>query len=380
MKRRQLGTGRVYRRKSRRTGKELPTWWLEYYVDGVQRRESSGTTDHKEAARLLKQRNGEVARGEIKPLALERLTVHDLLQLLMRDYQDKGRRVPAGHIEGLDAEFGRVLAKDLRRDRLDDAVRRWRREGITWPGRDPDRVRPVQNGTCNRYMATLRRAFSLAKEKLHVAYPLTFPHLPETARGQYIPPGDFEAIVNQLRSEVVRDLCRFAYLTGVRQGQLRATELANVDAERWVITWRPDQTKNGEPHVVPLVGEALDIVQRRWRSRRLDCRYLFHEDGRPIGKSLLRSAMQRACKAAGLPYGRKGGYVFHSTRNSAVTNLNGAGVPDTVAMTISGHRTANVFRRYSIRQESVQKKALEQMTDYLSTIAPTGSKVAKLPR
>jgi hypothetical protein len=55
-------------------------------------------------------------------------------------------------------------------------------------------------------------------------------------------------------------------------------------------------------------------------------------------------------------------------------------VPDTVAMTISGHRTANVFRRYSIRQESVQKRALEQMTDYLNSIAPTASKVAKLPR
>jgi hypothetical protein len=63
-------------------------------------------------------------------------------------------------------------------------------------------------------------------------------------------------------------------------------------------------------------------VQRRWRNRRLDCRFLFHEDGQPIGLSLLRSAMQRACKAAGLTYGRQGGYVFHSTRKSAVTNLN----------------------------------------------------------
>lgn len=72
-----------------------------------------------------------------------------------------------------------------------------------------------------------------------------------------------------------------------------------------------------------------------------------------------------------MPSGWKaGGYVFHNTRHSAVTNLNGAGVPDTVAITITGHKTLGVFKRYGIRQESVQRAALEKVGAYVANLMP----------
>ena len=37
--------GRIFQRTSRHTGALLPTWWIAYYVDGKQRRESAHTTD-----------------------------------------------------------------------------------------------------------------------------------------------------------------------------------------------------------------------------------------------------------------------------------------------------------------------------------------------
>jgi integrase len=80
----------------------------------------------------------------------------------------------------------------------------------------------------------------------------------------------------------------------------------------------------------------------------------------------LQSEWGAACAAAGEPSGRKGGgYVFHNTRHSAVTNMTGAGVPDSVAATISGHRSLNVFKRYGIRQESVQRSAMEKVESYV---------------
>jgi integrase len=57
--------------------------------------------------------------------------------------------------------------------------------------------------------------------------------------------------------------------------------------------------------------------------------------------------------------------VFHNTRHSAVTNLAAAGVPDSVATTISGHRSLAVFKRYGIRRESVQRAAMDQVEGYL---------------
>jgi hypothetical protein len=42
----------------------------------------------------------------------------------------------------------------------------------------------------------------------------------------------------------------------------------------------------------------------------------------------------------------------------------GAGVPQTVAITISGHKTDSMFRRYSITAEDDQRAALHRRADY----------------
>jgi hypothetical protein len=49
-----------------------------------------------------------------------------------------------------------------------------------------------------------------------------------------------------------------------------------------------------------------------------------------------------------------------------VTNFVAASVPETVAMTISDHADANVFRRYNVRRDDVQADALAQQENYLS--------------
>jgi integrase len=115
---------------------------------------------------------------------------------------------------------------------------------------------------------------------------------------------------------------------------------------------------------VKLVGEALAIVQRAWANRLPDCDYLFHVNGKPLGPML--SELRRTCEALGIPYGRGNGIVFHDTRHSAVTNLVGAGVPEVVAMTVTGHADRSVFQRYNVRRDDVQADALAAQEQYLA--------------
>src|SRR5215813_15606516 len=62
---------------------------------------------------------------------------------------------------------------------------------------------------------------------------------------------------------------------------------------------------------------------------------------------------------AGFRVGRKhGGFVFHNTRHTAVTNLVNAGTPAHEAMNVSGHRTRSAFDRYSIRVDERTRAAL----------------------
>src|SRR5262249_52880937 len=144
--------------------------------------------------------------------------------------------------------------------------------------------------------------------------------------------------------------------------------------------------ENGE--VLPLAGRPLELVAALYAARQLRCRYVFHgpDCGQRAPSAVygcvgdFKKAWTAACVAAGFPVGRKhGGFVFHNTRHTAVTNLVNAGVPAHEAMAVSGHRTRSVFDRYSLTLKAQTRAALERVSAYTEA-APAPATVQPLRR
>ena len=127
-----------------------------------------------------------------------------------------------------------------------------------------------------------------------------------------------------------------------------------VNLKLGVIELSAEDTKTEEPRTVFLTSRVREALEAQPRHIKSDWVFI-NPDTEEAWKDI-RKVFRRACKAVKLT-----GVWFHDLRRSFVTNARRRGVPESVVMRMSGHRTRAVFDRYNIVEEDDLRDAVKRI-------------------
>ncbi len=343
-KRRSRGEGSLIQRKGCRF------WYAQYYDhSGKPVRVSTKTAVKQEAFDFLRREMSKRDEGVSSITDLKKVTYGTLRAGLLANYVEKGNKSLHTYADGsegipsvkpLDKFFGfgsgsqGVSVLHITTDKAREFAQQRQAEGMG-------------NAIINRSLAALRRMMRLAHEEGKIrAVPVIRLLKEPPARKGFVLLDKFKQLVGALPSNL-HPLITFLYYCGGRKGEAFQIEWSQVDLKKRTIRLEEDQTKGAEARYAPLPAALVKMLEE-----------IEPKEGKVFDSTNLTKEWRKACVTAGLgriievpgkPYDPQyEGLMVHDLRRSAISNLVNAGVPERVAMKISGHKTRAVFDRYHI--------------------------------
>ena len=370
-------------------------WWVKYCANGRVICESTGATGIKKAEKFMKDREGSAVKGQPILPRVDKIRYEEAAKDLREHYKSTGDRdiVEAEkRLKHLDCFFRNRRIYLIRQAEASSYVAARKLDGVA-------------NGTINRELAILGRMLKLAfeNEKL-LRLPIIRKLKEADPRSGFFERGQFEAVKRHLRPDL-QVAVSIAYAYGWRmQSEVLTLKRNQVDLGACTIRLDMGSTKNDDGRLVYLTPELVEMLQAQHeRIQILEMRtgrpvpYLFpYLGGRHRSQRIcdFRKAWAQACLEATLDLegldgeqretrkaeieqaearGERPGLLKmlrHDLRRTAVRNLVNNGVPERVAMKITGHKTRSVFDRYHIVSPGDLQDAARKLTGTFSGTLP----------
>ena len=330
-------------------------YWIKYYHHGKAHSETSRSETKEVAKMLLRKREGEISKGKIPGVYLDKVTFNELADDLRADYEINKKKsldrleISINH---LSESFSGFRIVEIDSPRIKRYIQKRQEE-------------KASNATINRELAALKRMMMLGKRSTPPRVE-NVPHIPKlkerAPRQGFFEHCDFLALRDALPN-YLKVFVTFGYKTGWRLSEIADLTWNQVDLNRGIVRLNPGETKNDEGRMVYLDSELREMFARLWEARKRGSKLLpwvfLNQNGTTRIKWYYRS-WRSACKKTSI-----GCRLFHDLRRTAVRNMVRAGVPERVAMTVSGHKTRSVFERYNIVSETDLKLAAQRQEAYL---------------
>ncbi|NUX98795.1 tyrosine-type recombinase/integrase [Paraburkholderia youngii] len=228
-------------------------------------------------------------------------------------------------------------------------VAKWRDERLQ--GADG---RPVSGSTVNREMNLLHHVLETARKDWGIGTavnPVSEVRRPKNNPSRDRRLTDEEKAVlleacRDTRKPYLPQIVELALETAMRQGEIVSLMIEQVDLKDSVVSLKAGATKTDEARTVPLSTRANAILKEAIGDR---------TEGRVwpgLTSEAVKKAFIRARERAGIE-----NVKFHDTRHDATTSFVELGLTDTEVMSITGHKTQSMMRRYThLRAKDLAKK------------------------
>ncbi|OOF35725.1 integrase [Rodentibacter rarus] len=307
-------------------------WQIDFTTPSGERiRCSSQTTEKKLAQQLhdkLKHEAWQVEKLNKRP----EKTVEDALILMLREAEHKKDvATKIRHAQYWRETLGNKLIGSLTSDDIQAYL-------PTHVNRTGKQLSPA---TQNRYRSSIMRALNLAKQAGWIdSLPYIQKNNEAKKRVRWLTKDEANQLLKNLNLDWMRDICRFALLTGARMSEILTLTWSKIDFERQVAIVTGDIAKSGHARSLPLGQEAINFLQQRRFKRCSD--YVFHSGKGLKLRDISRNDFRRALERSNI-----NDFRFHDLRHTWASWHVQNGTPLMVLKELGGWETIEMVQKYA---------------------------------
>jgi integrase len=284
-------------------------------------------------------------------------TVRKTVAEVWKDYQPKCQRevqswqTDLGRAQHLIEHLGTEIAENLT-ERDIDKYREARLLEKTVRGGPPTKC------TLDHELELLKRMLNYAARSQLIRHnPIGHVQLlrePNT-RDVVVTQAEFERLYEAAEAPL-RPILLVAYETGMRKEEILGLRWERVNLKAKQFRLLAEDLKEKKSRIVVLGDRLVKVLDELPRST---SGHVFVNPKTNTRWQDIRRMWDRARKKSGI----EKSFYFHDLRRSFITNARRRGIPESVVMMMSGHRTREVFDRYNIVDEGDLEAAVKVMEE-----------------
>jgi integrase len=324
-------------------------YWAYFYVDGVRRQESTGTTNRRKAEVILQRLKEEANDRRFQLVEMDPdITFGDIAARFVGSGVARPHHLY--HLKLLLPYFGNYPVLQITKNSAAE-YRRSRMRGKT-----------IKDATVNRDLSVLRHLLYWATdENLIAANPLARMRLERERkiRRHVISLAEEQRLLEAAPEHLQRIIVA-ALDTGMRRGEITQQRWEDLDLARRLLFVTKSKTPEGEMREIPLTSRLTDLLQSMAQSSGLV--FTYREEAVCIIKRSWKSALRR---------GGVRPMRFHDLRHAFNTRLMEAGVIQEVRMALMGHSSGHsIHSVYTHVELPIKREAIARLEAWVKSQEP----------